>query len=120
MKKKVIYWGGLIILFAVGALVSFHQLLPIYGTVPFLMGLLFIWIGLMALLKVNQYWTREDTRLCEVLSSVVYMGFGAAYVLLSMSPRANEGLPVLIVSIPFILAMMAIVAWSQWAGKTDS
>ena len=113
MKKKVIYWCGLVILIAVGALLSFRQMLPIYSTAPFLMGLVFVWIGLMALLKVNNYWTREDTRLAEVLSSVVYVGFGAAYVLLSLSPRSREGMTVLLVSIPFILAMTGVVVWNR-------
>lgn len=111
--KRTIYWCGIVVLAVVGALVSFHQLLPICNPVPFVMGLLFVWIGLMAILKINNYWTKEDDRNTEVLSSVVFMGFGAAYILLSMFPQANEGMPILLVSIPFIIAMTAIVFYSN-------
>ena len=112
--KKMIYWIGIVIVLAVGALLAMKQVLPICNTATFLMGLLFVWIGLMALLKVNNFWTREDSRLVEVLSSVIFLCFGGAYVVLSFFEAANQGLSVLVVSIPFIIAMTVTVAWSKW------
>ena len=112
--KKMIYWIGIAVVLAVGVLLAMKEVLPICNAVPFLMGLLFVWIGLMALLQVNDFWTRGDSRLVEILSAVIFMCFGAAYVVLSFFEASNEGLPVLLVSVPFIIAMTATVAYGKW------
>lgn len=115
-KKKVIYWVGYLMLMALGVVVRMKGLLPIVNTTIFLFGLMWIWVGITVLCKSNPHFAQKHARKWQIVYALSSLGLGVAWVILSMTVSSQRGLPVAMVSLPFI----ALDAWAYSRNKKET
>jgi len=108
--KKWGYWVGAAVLFVGGFCLSWSRLLPIQNTYTFVMGLHWLWNS-AALLLGHPAVDRGHPRTCQLIYSAVFLATGAVWVWISMTELCDRMLPMLAVTIPFLLILYAADFW---------
>lgn len=102
MRKKIVYWCIYFILLIGGMVVSFKVLL-LENTTIFLLGLIWIWTGTSLILKQNPYYGQKYSRKYQILLSISAIGLGIVWSIISFISLSNETVPMIFVSLPFVL-----------------
>jgi hypothetical protein len=100
--KKPIYWVIYMVLFIGGLALSRFRVLPVVNTTIFLFGFMWIWNGVSLLLCVNPYYGQKYGRTAQIVFSLADIGLGITWFILSQTQLSQQGLPVLLVSFPFV------------------
>ncbi len=115
-KKKVIYWLGYLTLIVIGIVAKVKGLLPIVNTTIFLFGLMWVWVGVTVLCKINPHYAQKHARKWQIAYAVGDLGLGVSWVALSLTEFSQRGLPVALVSLPFIV----LDAWAYFRNKKET
>ena len=94
--KKLIYWIGYLLLAAVGLWLSAARILPICNTTIFLFGIYWLW---------NPVFAAKDPRRAQLGYAAASAGLGISWIIISFFALSNEALPMLLVSLPFVVWM---------------
>lgn len=113
IEKKIIYWSVYIILLIGGMGLSLFEVFLLENTVIFLFGLMWIWIGISLILKVNPYFGQKYKRKYQILFSVTVIGLGIAWDIVSLMPLSKEGIPMIFVSMLFLILCLWIVFFKR-------
>lgn len=118
-KKKWIYWGVYSILMAIGIVLSVFRILPVKNAVIFFFGLMWGWMGLSLLVKVNPYEIQKYGRKGQLGVEVAAIGLGVAWVVISCTELSQQALPMIYVSAPFIIIDTLIFLCNKRSGRKN-
>ena len=105
--KKLIYWIGYLLLAAMGLWLSAARILPICNTTIFLFGIYWLWNAITLYLRWNPVFAAKDPRRAQLGYAAASAGLGIAWIIISFFALSNEALPMLLVSLPFVV-------WLGW------
>ena len=111
--KKFIYWIGYLLLLAVGIWLSASKILSISNTAIFLLGLYWIWNAITLYLRWNPAFAQKYPRRAQLGFAAASAGLGIAWVAISFFALSNEALPMILVSLPFVI-------WMGWLRAKQS
>ena len=103
--KERIYWIGYLLLIAIGVWLSASKILPICNTLIFLLGLYWIWNAITLYLRWNPAFAQKYPRRAQLGFAAASVGLGIAWIAISFFPLSNEALPMILVSLPFVICM---------------
>ena len=106
MKKKpkqAIYWLGYFVILLAGMYLSRYQIISVQNTSIFLFGLMWIWTGSTVIFHVNPYYAQNYTRKYQLIIALSCLGLGVSWVIISLNKLSNQGIPILLISAPFLL-----------------
>ena len=103
--KKLIYWIGYLLLAAMGLWLSATRILPICNTTIFLFGTYWLWNAITLYLRWNPVFAAKDPRRAQLGYAAASAGLGIAWIIISFFALSNEALPMLLVSLPFVVWM---------------
>lgn len=107
-RKKWTYWGVYFILIVGGAVMSVFKILLIMNTAVFLLGLMWVWNGFSLLLKVNPYYAQQYGRKSQLGVAAAFCVLGVVWIGISFTALSNRALPMIFVSVPFIIILILI------------
>lgn len=113
--KRIIYWIGYAVILLTGIYLSTNRIVPIQTPLIFLLGLVWIWTGCTIIFKTNPYYAQKYMRKHQIIMAVTSLGMGISWVIISLTPLSKQGIPMIIVSIPFVL-----IDWWVYLHKTGS
>ena len=103
--KKCIYWIGYLLLLAVGVWPSASRILPVCNTAIFLLGLYWLWNGITLYLRCNPASEQKYPRRAQLGFAAASAGLGITWIAISFFALSNEALPMILVSLPFVICM---------------
>ena len=102
--KKLIYWIGYGCFVYFGFYATLKQILPVKSGSMFLLGLLWIWRSIALSSKIETHYAQKFSRRDQIILSVVDGCMGLSWVSLSLTEHSKQLLPILLVSLPFLIA----------------
>ena len=111
--KKLIYWIGYLLLLAVGVWLSASKILSICNTTIFLLGLYWLWNAITLYLGWNPAFAQKYPRRALLGFAAAFAGLGIAWIAISFFTLSNEALPMILVSLPFLI-------WMGWLRAKQS
>ncbi len=115
--KQLIYWIGYSVILIIGIYLSANKIVPVQTASIFLLGLIWIWMGCTVIFKTNPYYAQKYVRKHQMLMALSSLGLGVSWVLLSLTPYSKRGIPVALVSVPFIFIDLWIYLHKSMAPK---
>lgn len=103
--KKLIYWIGYLLLLAAGICLSASKILPICNTAIFLLGLYWLWNAITLYLHWNPAFAQKYPRRAQLGFAAASTGLGIVWIIISFFALSNEALPMILVSLPFVIWM---------------
>lgn len=101
--KRYLYWVVYILLLLAGMGISYFDILPIVTTSIFLLGLFWIWTGISLIMQMNPHYAQQYCRREQFIFSATSIGLGVSWTIISCTEYSNQVLPMIIVSLPFLL-----------------
>ena len=104
--KRWVYWGGLAAILAIEFYLMANKILVIHSGALFSLGGFWLWRGISAgLLKVEGIYKIEQfTRKREMIMAVLDFCMGLSWIAISLTEASTQLVPILLVSVPFIIA----------------
>lgn len=106
--KKLIYWTVYGIFLAVGIVLSIFCVLPVKNTTTLLFGLMWFWMGVSLILKVNPHYAQKYERKDQLVISVTTIGLGVVWSVLSCTSLSDQAIPLILICVPFLIPMFLI------------
>lgn len=111
--KKLIYLGIYLFSICVGAVISVYKILPVKNTAVLLLGFTVIWTGIAFGLDLTPYHAQKYSRKSQWAVSASAIGLGAVWSVISCTSWANQALPMICVSVPFLLIDFVIWLYNK-------
>lgn len=108
-EKKKIFWSGYAVFLFLALYISIGEILPVKNTTIFLLGSMWIWNGIAVFLDANMLFLRPFVPGVRLLFSASILLLGVAWCIAACTSLANRGIPMLLLSLPFL--MVAFFCW---------
>lgn len=108
--KQCIYWIGYLLLLSAGIWLSAANILSVCNTLVFLLGLYWLWNSITLVLSCNPSFAQKYPRHTQFHFAVSAAGLGIVWIGISFFALSNRALPMLIVSLPFVIWMAVLHA----------
>ena len=104
--KRWVYWVGLAFVLAIEFYLMANKIIAIHSGALFALGGFWLWRGIaVGLLKIEGIYAMvQFTRKRELIMSVLDFCMGVSWIAISLTEASTQLIPVLLVSLPFIVA----------------